>query len=373
MREVAERGGFIDFYPESFLSPDEDAEIDKVWRKHPIWIAKLSESSKGVGIKVISSSNSMRPVEKEDCIVQRYIERPLLINGGHKFDVRLYALVTSMAPLRIYLSDYGLVRLATNKYNSDLSDLSAQLTNVSINRENTNFSVKQQKLPIQELYEILEKKGVDIDKIKKEFMRVAASVLVAGASKIRPYHQSLIKHRQTSFELYGLDVLLDENLHCWLLEVNISPSMSGKDSEFDKNQKYTIMAEMYNIGRVIDCDPCSDSPCKAIELYDEEWRNSIINIDRTKQTPWDWKDPIFADMVNVRDFIEEKERLKKFRRIFPKRKTIDYFDKFMGNMGYLNKSFIEWIKMSNEERVKAFQRGEAIYAHTLNNICSKLS
>ena len=45
-------------------------------------------------------------------VVQRYISRPYLINDT-KFDMRIYVLVTSFHPLRIYLSQDGLVRFAS--------------------------------------------------------------------------------------------------------------------------------------------------------------------------------------------------------------------------------------------------------------------
>lgn len=51
----------------------------------------------------------------EHYIVQEYIEKPLLIDG-FKFDLRIYVLITSCDPLRIFMFNDGLVRLSTEKY-----------------------------------------------------------------------------------------------------------------------------------------------------------------------------------------------------------------------------------------------------------------
>ena len=71
----------------------------------------------------------------------RYVARPYLINET-KFDLRLYVLVTSMNPLRIYLYDDGLVRFASNKYTNESSkvhDLFTHLTNYSINKNSASY------------------------------------------------------------------------------------------------------------------------------------------------------------------------------------------------------------------------------------------
>ena len=67
--------------------------------------------------------------------------RPYLINET-KFDLRLYLLVTSVNPLRLYLYDDGLVRFASNKYSNESSkvqDLFTYLTNYSINKKSSTY------------------------------------------------------------------------------------------------------------------------------------------------------------------------------------------------------------------------------------------
>jgi tubulin polyglutamylase TTLL5 len=65
----------------------------------------------------------------------------MLING-YKFDLRIYVVITSVNPLRIYVYEEGLVRFATAKY----KDLGTErftkythLTNYSVNKKNANF------------------------------------------------------------------------------------------------------------------------------------------------------------------------------------------------------------------------------------------
>ncbi|CAE7420517.1 Ttll5 [Symbiodinium natans] len=53
-------------------------------------------------------------------------------------------------------------------------------------------------------------------------------------------------HENSCFELYGFDVLVDESLKPWLLEVNLSPSMQA-DSPLDKQIKSTLLTDAFNL------------------------------------------------------------------------------------------------------------------------------
>lgn len=70
------------------------------------------------------------------------MQNPYLLDGL-KFDLRLYVLVLSCEPLKIFLYEEGMVRFATQEFkkidsNSDKNDynnLFMHLTNYAINKE----------------------------------------------------------------------------------------------------------------------------------------------------------------------------------------------------------------------------------------------
>ena len=86
-------------------------------------------------------------------VVQKYVKQPALING-HKYDFRIYVLVTSVIdPMTIFLYKDGLVRLASEKYDlkNNVNDMYCHLTNYSLNKKNEAFDGSEHKLKVTDV------------------------------------------------------------------------------------------------------------------------------------------------------------------------------------------------------------------------------
>jgi tubulin polyglutamylase TTLL5 len=115
-----------------------------------IWIMKPVSSSRGRGISLVDSLSEIRanplsvapshvPLSHAvpSLVVQRYIMRPLLVEG-HKFDLRLYVVVTHINPLEVYLYREGFARFSKFPFSSSTSTLSDRfihLTNSSVQKD----------------------------------------------------------------------------------------------------------------------------------------------------------------------------------------------------------------------------------------------
>ncbi len=54
--------------------------------------------------------------------------------------------------------------------------------------------------------------------------------------------------------MFGFDILLDRNLKAWLIEVNVSPSLSSS-SPMDRNIKNTLMSDVFHLAGFTPYDP----------------------------------------------------------------------------------------------------------------------
>ena len=88
-------------------------------------------------------------------IVQKYLKRPALYRG-HKYDFRIYVLITGViSPMTIFLYQDGIVRLASQRYETNVEkgfdDPYVHLTNYSLNKDSKSFDPSQHKLRLMDV------------------------------------------------------------------------------------------------------------------------------------------------------------------------------------------------------------------------------
>lgn len=217
-----------------------------------LWICKPNSSCQGKGIYITDTLHDVDRVDK--CVISRYIHNPLLINS-HKFDLRIYVLITSFEPLKIYVYQEGLTRFASEPYSSGTKfNKFSHLTNYSINKKNANFVQNQDlehddfgfKWSLSALCGHLEQIGIDMDLLWSKIYDLIIKSIIAAEDKIQAGINKFCNHKTNCFEVLGFDVLIDSELKPWLLEANLSPSLSS-DSPLDFKIKSNLITDAFNI------------------------------------------------------------------------------------------------------------------------------
>ncbi|XP_063715109.1 serine-rich adhesin for platelets-like isoform X3 [Symsagittifera roscoffensis] len=255
----------FDFIPLTFITPIEFGDFQSTFAKEKgVWIVKPVASSRGRGIFLINHPSQV-PMD-ETLIVSRYINNPLLIDD-FKFDIRIYVLVTSYDPLIVYLYEEGLARFASQKFDKSTKSVKNQfmhLTNYSVNKRNPDF-VKNadpeledfgNKWSMSAMLRYLKSIGHDTATLMMRIEDLVVKTFLAGEMAIASASNMFQPHRGNCYELYGFDVLVDENMKPWLMEVNLSPSLAC-DAPIDLKIKANMISDLFSVVGVTAQDPVS--------------------------------------------------------------------------------------------------------------------
>jgi len=388
----------FNYIPETFILPrDFEIMIKKTKsesEKDQKWILKPVASSRGRGIRLV---NNLETIPSR-CLISRYISSPHLINNK-KYDLRLYVLITSFTPLKIYLYNEGLVRFASEEYNledKNKHNKYMHLTNYSINKSSQNFDKNMSteneccgsKWSLSAYRAYLMKNNLNYEKIESQIKDIIIkSVMTVGDENISAI-KKYCKHPNVLFELYGFDILIDNELRPWLIEINLNASLNC-DSELDKKIKTSLMTDIFTIigltpyshlndnklpkkGKEKKTPRCMDDKNKAnldinneIETkYDfckEPTVNKIKNENNIQNNSFDVIE-INENLINTidknnsydKDEIEmikyaedEFVRSGGFKLIFPIKENVNYYSKFILMPEKENLCMWKWINNRN--------------------------
>ena len=256
-----------DFHPKSFIVPSQSLDLKMYLNSHnrKTFIIKPDLGSQGRGIFLVQDSDSVNECT-EPAIAQEYIS-PFLINGL-KFDLRIYVLVTSVDPLRIYMFDEGMARFCTEPYEKptqeNLNEIYRHLTNYSVNKHNDRFKqnsetkgtdTQSHKRAKSLVFKDLANLGYDVEELQNNIDEIITLTLLSVQPYLAHNYKAIFKNiddkKSRCFEILGFDVLIDENLKPWVLEVNHSPSLSC-DSPFDTELKDSVITGAL---KIVNIDP----------------------------------------------------------------------------------------------------------------------
>ena len=177
--------------------------------------------------------------------MRRCFAGPLLV-GGYKMDIRLYVVVTSARPLRAFVYREGLTRFGTEKYDlSDIGNVFKHLTNYSLNKSAPAYETEKDvigggaKWQLTRLMQHLREHGHDTDLLWTRIRHVCI-LTVLILMPLVPMEAA------GCFELFGFDILVDQALHPWLLEVNAAPALAA-GSDIDWAVKEPLLRDLMGL------------------------------------------------------------------------------------------------------------------------------
>ncbi|XP_061486802.1 probable tubulin polyglutamylase TTLL9 isoform X6 [Rhineura floridana] len=250
-----------DFFPKTFEMPSEYHLFVEEFRKNPgiTWIMKPD------GVRLDDQKDEI-PVE--NYVAQRYIENPYLI-GGRKFDLRVYVLVMSYIPLKAWLYRDGFARFSNTRFTlNTIDDHYVHLTNVAVQKTAPDYDPEKGcKWMIQQfrLY-LTAKHGAEAVEILFAEMD---NIFIKSLQSV----QKVIISDKHCFELYGYDILIDQDLKPWLLEVNASPSLTASSQE-DYELKTHLLEDTLNI---VDMEGRLTGKEKRVGGFDLMWNDGPVS------------------------------------------------------------------------------------------------
>ena len=137
---------------------------------------------------------------------------------------------------------------------STLKDRFKHLTNFSVNKKSVKFKANidanddqyGNKWSLKALKAKYKELGIDSEAVFGRIKDIIVKTLIAVEAPMQSVYASSYDNRNNFYELYGFDVLIDEKLNPWLIEVNVCPSLNNS-TPLDRKIKTTMLCDILNM------------------------------------------------------------------------------------------------------------------------------
>jgi tubulin polyglutamylase TTLL4 len=248
------------FMSESYCYPRDQNQIYTKFNNYTLdlnnlWLIKPINRSVSSGIHFLSSLKEETKKRKK-FLITKFISKLDLIDNK-KYDLRLYALITGLKPLRLYFYKKGLVRKAVSVFNISklgIHDKYMFLTNTGVNMENKKYIYTSKSddtnaniwnLDTYKYY--LKSKNVDFNIIFEKIKDITIKSVISFQKKLLIHNKDI--NERNVYTLLGIDILITETFEPILLEVNNRPSMHI-NGIIDKPIKTNLFADTLNIAGI---------------------------------------------------------------------------------------------------------------------------
>ena len=239
--------------PESYVLDDPN-EME-IFRKNfnpsqnEIYILKKNVQRKE-GLKLTKDYFEILDGYKDDYkVAQKYIRNLYLING-RKINLRVYLLIIiKNNKTYFYLCKIGKCIYTNKKYNDNDLDFESNITSY-----NLDMSVyKDSPRHFSELIEYINENNKNNKDGNKLFNNIELLMKKVSLCLSKNLYQSKNIDGSITFQLFGTDVIFDEDLHPYLLEMNKGPDMSPRDN-IDNTMKNKVQKDMLKSVGILEND-----------------------------------------------------------------------------------------------------------------------
>lgn len=320
------RGKFpsdYNYMPEALINPQDSNKIKELFEDYDfdinnLWVFQRAVNEDGGGVKFFKGYYQLDNARTKNSsfLIKKYIKDPFLINKK-KFNFRMYALVTGVNPLRIYLYEEGLILFNTYEYKLNKE----QLKNNSVHFLDDNWNNKNKNnsniWTFSSFINYCKKNGINYMKIINQI----TDIIIKSFISFNEYIIQKIKKNKFNennfFEIFSFDFLLDNEGKLFLLKMTGDPKVET-NNEIEIDLYNNLIIDALNIVGVI---PFSHDKKQKI-LFDQDEQEEEVNIQGGK----------------INNILCEMNRpMGQFERIFPIKNNINKYEKFFENISNENK------------------------------------